>query len=151
MSKAGKLFFAVLGVCLVSIVGAQEAGDDQAEVWTIVEAQWDAEEKGDRRWIERMLAEEFSGWPSSSPAPRSKSSTQMWDRFNDEQGQMVAHELYPLAIIVNGDVAIAHYLYTSAYEPKDGEVELSNGRYTDVLIRSEDGWLFLSWHGGDDN
>ena len=74
----------------------------------------------------------------------------MWDRFNDGQGQMIAHELYPLAIVVEGDLAVAHYLYSSAYEDKDEEVELSNGRYTDILVRTDDGWKFIAWHGGDD-
>ena len=129
---------------------AQEAADDQADVWAIVEAQWDAEEGGDRRWIQRLLHEDFSGWSNNSPAPRSKSSTEMWDRYTDQLGQMKAHELYPLAIIVNGDVAVAHYLYTSAWEPTDGETEINNGRYTDVLVRTEEGWRFLAWHGGDD-
>ena len=63
---------------------------------------------------------------------------------------MQAHELYPLAIIVNGDLAVAHYLYTSAWEPKDGETEINNGRYTDVLVRTEEGWRFIAWHGGND-
>jgi ketosteroid isomerase-like protein len=74
----------------------------------------------------------------------------MWDRFGDDQGKMVQHELYPLAIVIDGDVAVAHYLYTSAYENKDDEVELNNGRYTDILVRTDDGWKFIAWHGGDD-
>ena len=63
---------------------------------------------------------------------------------------MVAHELYPLAIVVDGDVAIAHYLYTSAYQNKDDEVEMNNGRYTDILVRTAEGWKFIAWHGGND-
>jgi hypothetical protein len=39
---------------------------------------------------------------------------------------------------------------TSAYKDKKGDVEVSNGRYSDILVRVEDGWKFLSWHGGDD-
>ena len=74
----------------------------------------------------------------------------MWDRFNDEQGNIVAHELYPLAIVVHDDVAIAHYLYSSAYKGKDDEVEVNNGRYTDILVRTDEGWKFIAWHGGDD-
>ena len=74
----------------------------------------------------------------------------MWDRFNNEQGQIVAHELYPLEIGVEGDTAIVHYLYSSAFESKDDDIEMSNGRYTDVLVRTDDGWKFLAWHGGDD-
>ena len=48
------------------------------------------------------------------------------------------------------DVAVAHYLYSSAYKPKSGDIEMNNGRYTDVLVRTEDGLKFIAWHGGDD-
>ncbi len=123
---------------------------DATDVWLKVEAQWDAEQQNKKRWADEMLSDKFVGWGKNSPAPRDKESTKMWDRFQDEQGKTVQHELYPLRIIVEGDVAIAHYLYTSAFESKDGEVEVSNGRFTDVLIRTEDGWKFIAWHGGDD-
>lgn len=144
---------AMIGACLliVSPIFAQEPVDDQADVWATIERQWDDEEKGDKKWIDRLLVEEFSGWPKISPAPRSKPSTKMWDRFSDEQGKTVAHELYPLAIVVHEDVAIAHYLYTSAYQDKDDKVEVSNGRYSDVLVRTDEGWKFIAWHGGDDD
>ena len=157
MKQFNKLVVTVSGV-LFFFVGAAMAQDedggvvdDQADVWAIVEDQWDAEKNGDKKWVDRMLVDEFSGWAKNSPAPRSKSSTKMWDRFNDELGSIVAHELYPLAIVVNGDVAIAHYLYSSAFQDKDDEVEMSNGRYTDILVRTEDGWKFIAWHGGDDD
>lgn len=152
MKNNARLRIALIGASLLSIglLQAQEVGDDSADVWSVVEAQWDAEEKGDKRWIKRMLTDNFAGWSSNSPAPRSKSSTEMWDRFNDQQGKTIAHELYPLSIVIHGDTAIAHYLYTSAHEDKDGKVELNNGRYTDVLVRSDDGWKFIAWHGGDD-
>ena len=129
---------------------AQEVTDDSADVWSTVEAQWAAEAKGDKKWIERMLSDDFAGWGKNSPAPRGKQSTEMWDRFTDQQGSIVAHELYPLSIVIHDDVAVAHYLYTSATEDKDKDVETSNGRYTDILVRGEDGWKFLAWHGGDD-
>ena len=129
---------------------AQDDASDNADVWAVVAQQWSAEEKGDKKWIERYLLDDFSGWPKNAPAPRSKASTQMWDRFNDTQGNLVAHELYPLRIVVHDDVAIAHYMYTSAYRDKDGKVEMSNGRFSDVLVRTDDGWKFLAWHGGDD-
>jgi len=146
-----RLKLIILGACLAfsGPVVAQEVANDQADVWSVIEQQWDAIEKGDKKWPERFLTDEFSGWPKDSPAPRSKSSTQMWVRFNDTQGNVVAHELYPLAIVVHGDIAIAHYLYTSAYKDKEDGVEVSNGRFTDILVRVEDGWKFLSWHGGD--
>ena len=66
-------------------------------------------------------------------------------------GRVVRYELYPLSITIHDDVAIAHYLYSSAFKDKEGEIDISNGRYTDVLVRAEDGWKFLAWHGGDDD
>lgn len=129
---------------------AQGSANDQANVWSTVERMWTAEERGDDGWVEQMLSADFMGWPASSPAPRSKASTRMWTRFNSEQDKGLAHELYPLSIVVHGDVAVAHYLYTMAVQTKDKQTVMSNGRYTDVLVRDGTTWKFLSWHGGDD-
>lgn len=139
-------------VFLLSIPPAfsQESADDSVDVWSVIEQEWNADEEGDRDWPDRLLTEDFSGWGYDSPAPRSKTSTKMWDRFSEQLGKMVAHELYPLSIVVHNDVAVAHYLYSSAFKSKDGEIEVGNGRYTDVLVRTAEGWRFLTWHGGDD-
>ena len=145
-----KIFIAVVVLSAAGMSAAQDATNDQADVWSVVEQQWNAEEKGDKKWIDQLLADDFTGWQKNSPAPRNKASTKMWDRFSDTQGNVVAHELYPLQIIVHGDVAVAHYMYSSAFRDKDGDVEMNNGRFSDVLVRTEDGWKFLSWHGGDD-
>lgn len=135
---------------LSGFASAQDATGDQASIWAVVEKQWNDVADGDRKWMDELLADDFTGWPKNSPAPRNKASTKMWNRFNESQGKLVAHELYPLSIVVHENVAIAHYLYTSAYKNKDGEVEMNNGRYSDVLVRTDDGWKFLSWHGGSD-
>jgi ketosteroid isomerase-like protein len=152
MRTIDKLKLTLFSVILTAFgsAAAQDTLDDQADVWATVEEQWAADEKGEKKWIDRLLADDFSGWGNNSPAPRNKSSTRMWDRFNDEQGNTVMHELYPLAIVVHDDVAVAHYLYSSAYEDKEGKVKMNEGRYSDVLIRTDDGWKFIAWHGGDD-
>lgn len=147
---ASSILLLVAGIAPFSGAAAQDATDDQADVWAVIEAQWDSEANNDRRWMDRLLTEDFSGWSNDTPAPRSRASIKMWDRFTDEQSQMAAHELYPYLIVVHGDTAVAHYFYSAAYEDNDGEVEISNGRYTDVLVRTEDGWRFIAWHGGDD-
>ncbi len=153
MQRVTTLKFSALAAVLLSagLAFAQDEPDPHADVWAVVEAQWNADEKGDKKWIDRMLVEDFVGWGKEAPAPRSKLSTKLWDRFNDTQGRGLAHELYPLSIIVHGDTAVAHYLYSMAYESKDKKVEVSNGRYSDILVRTEDGWKFLAWHGGKDD
>lgn len=152
MNALKNIRFAIFVTALLSIgtAIAQDERVDETDVWIAIEAQWDANENGDKDWIDRMLMENFYGWANGTPTPRSVSSTRKWERFNNEQGKMVAYELYPLEIVVEGDTAIAHYLYSSAYEDKEGEVETSHGRYTDILVRTDGGWKFLGWHGGDD-
>lgn len=127
---------------------AQDSADDQAAVWATVEEIWSAEERGDDDWVDRMLSADFMGWPNESPAPRSKASTRMWARFNADQGKGLTHELYPLSIVVHGDTAVVHYLFTVATQSKDKRTVTENGRYTDVLVRDGDTWKFISWHGG---
>lgn len=132
-----------------SILLAQDTPDDVA-VWAVIEQQWEASENGDSRWLNTMLAEDFTGWSKSSPAPRSKESIRMWDKFQSKQWKGKVHELYPLSIVVHADTAVAHYLYTNAGENSDGKTEVINGRFTDVLIRVDGDWQFFTWHGGPD-
>ena len=126
-----------------------DEADDQAAVWAAVEAIWAAEEAGDDDWVDTMLSADFMGWPNNSPAPRSRGSIRMWNNFDQEQADGVRHELYPLSIVVHGDMAVVHYLYTNAVQTRDKKIDVTNGRFTDVLVRDDGAWKFISWHGGD--
>jgi len=128
-----------------------DATDDYIAVWSVIEEQWDASQRGDRRWVEQLLSGDFSGWRKDAPAPRDKASTRRWTEFERKQSKGLEHEIYPLDTVIHGDVAVAHYLYTNAVENKNGETEVSNGRFTDVLVRSDGQWKFIAWHGGDDH
>ena len=134
MNALEKLKFAIAALLFIFLGSAvaQDARDDATDVWIAVEALWQADENGDKEWIDDMLAERFYGWAKDAPAPRSKSSTQMWDRFADQQGNMVAHELNPLEIVSHENTAVVHYLYSSAFRDKEGKVKSDNGRYTDI-------------------
>lgn len=132
-------------------VAAQGSVDDQAAVWEAVETIWAADESGDKKWIEDMLSADFMGWQNDSPAPRSKASVRLWINFDRAQANGMAHELYPLSIVVHGDMAIVHYLYTNAVQTRDKKTSVTSGRYTAVLVRDDGAWKFISWHGGDDD
>ena len=150
MNLRTKLGLISLAVFLAPAALAQDTSDDEANVLLVIERAWDADQKGDQERVDELLANNFMGWAKSSPAPRSKNSTSAWARFGRQMGRIERYELYPLSITVEGDVAVAHYLYSVAYKPRGGDVEMNNGRYTDVLVRSADGWRFIAWHGGDD-
>lgn len=149
MSRVNRLGAILLLLCGATVATAQGSADDQAAVWAAVEEIWAAEERGDDDWVDTMLTGDFMGWPAVSPAPRSKASTRMWARFEADQNKGLAHELYPLSIVVHGDMAVVHYLYTMAFQTRERQTVTTNGRYTDVLVRDESGWKFISWHGGD--
>ncbi|MDH3439304.1 MAG: nuclear transport factor 2 family protein [Gammaproteobacteria bacterium] len=149
MSRVSRLGAILICLLASNAALAQGSADDQAAVWAAVEEIWVAEERGDDEWVDTMLTGDFMGWPAVSPAPRSKASTRMWARFNADQTKGLAHELYPLSIVVHGDMAVVHYLYTLAIQTKDRQTVTTNGRYTDVLVRDDAGWKFISWHGGD--
>jgi len=128
---------------------ARSLSDDSA-VWSVIERAWRSEREGDTRWVDNLLSPDFVGWSNDSPAPRDKGSTRLWTSFNADQVDMIEYELYPLSIVVHGDTAVAHYLFSSASRTRGKETETVNGRFTDVLVRNGDGWRFLSWHGGPD-
>lgn len=152
MKKVNMLKIIVTSTFLLGLnyAFAQEPEDDEADVWSTIEEEWNASEKKNPKWPQRLMHDDLSAWDKSSPVPRDKDSMEMWYRFNQRTGKLVNHELYALSIVVHTDVAVAHYLYSTAYETKDGDFERSNGRYTDILVRTDDGWKFLAWHGGDD-
>ena len=58
---------------------ARQSTDDYVDVWSVIEEQWEAAQRGDRRWVEQFLSADFEGWPKISPAPRDKASTRMWN------------------------------------------------------------------------
>lgn len=150
MNVPAKILLGLFGLLAFGASLAQDIRDDEADVLLTIEREWEASRKNDHDKVADMLTADFMAWEKDSPAPRTRQSTTRWNRISDEMGRVLRYELYPLSITVHGDVAVAHYLYSVAFRPKDAKVEMSSGRYTDVLVRVEDGWQFLAWHGGDD-
>ncbi len=72
MSVLKKIQFIVTASALLVFGSAiaQDERDDATNVWIAVEAQWDAEANGDKKWIDRMLVDSFYGWSKGTPAPR---------------------------------------------------------------------------------
>ncbi len=147
-------------LCLAAVTGvlaavstpvvAQTWSAEQLEVWTVIQAQWQAAMEKDATWPDRFLHDRFLGWSNENPAPRSKASTRRWTRYGDENSTTLMQELHPLGIVVHGNTAVAHYLYSTATEDREGERETTHGRYTDILVRDGGTWQFIAWHGGDD-
>jgi len=129
---------------------AQSWAKEQLEVWSVVQAQWEATKAKDSEWTERFLHDDFVGWANDIPAPRTRSSVANWDRLDMEDSTTLLQELTPLAIVIHGNTAVAHYVYSQTTEDNDGKRKTAHGRYTDTLVKDGENWFFLAWHGGDD-
>lgn len=140
---------ALVALSFVAVPAAGQTLSDDSAVWSVIEQSWQAEQQGNTKWVDQLLSADFVGWANDAPAPRDKASTRLWNNFGAKQTEMLEYELYPLSIIVHGDMAVAHYLYSAASKPKGQPVEMSKGRFTDVLVRVGGEWKYIAWHGGD--
>ena len=77
---------AIIGTLVLATSGnvlAQSTPDDAA-VWSVVERQWEASQQGDSKWVDTLLAEDFTGWSNANPTPRTKESVRMWQKIRIE-------------------------------------------------------------------
>lgn len=150
MKIKATIYSIMLTACWLVPGSASAQTSDESAVWSVIESVWQSAQRGKTDWVDEALAADFVGWSNTSPAPRDKGSTRKWNNFSTKQSDILEYELYPLSIIVHGDMAVAHYLYSSASKSKGENVKMASGRYTDVLVRIDGAWKFISWHGGDD-
>ena len=137
-------------IILTSSLNSQEWSQSQLEVWRTIRAQWEASKEQDATWPEVYLHPSFLGWSDDNPMPRNKASVQKWQRYEMETSKTLEQELSPVGIVVEGNVAIAHYYFSSAIENYKGERKTIHGRFTDILTKEGERWRFLAWRGGAD-
>jgi len=131
-------------------VPAQTWTPEQQEIWKLEELQWKLAAAKDSSWIEKMVHPNLSYWDKNRPGPQTKASLLLWDRYNNSSSTVLQQELFPIAIVITGNLAVVQYSYSIARENYKKEQEMVTGRYTDVLLKDKGTWLFITWAGGDD-
>jgi len=81
--------------------------------------------------------------------PRGKDSLKRWGKYQVDNSTVLEQELFPISITVTGNVAVVQYNYLIARENYKKEREMVTGNYTDVLVKENGRWQFLTWSGGD--
>ena len=137
-------------LAMFGTAGAQTWNPEQQEVWKLEELQWKMSKDKDLSWIEKMVHPNMTFWENGQPVPQNKSSLQRWNRYISGNGEVLEQELYPLSIVITGNIAVVQYHYQQARENLKKEREMVFGRYTDILIKEGNRWLFIAWSGGDD-
>jgi hypothetical protein len=145
--------FGLLLFVLVAQTGtavAQTWSPEQQEIWRLEEQQWKMSAAKDLTWIETMVHPNISFWDVQFPAPQNKASLSRRARYSSTAITVLEQELFPISVTITGNVAVAQYRYRVVSEDYKKEREIATGRYTDVLIREGNRWLFITWAGGDD-
>ena len=122
--------------------------DAQKEVWAAIETCTDHYMKGN---IEAALAcnhDDFSGWLYTEPVPRTKEYGKKIDAYMLKTRTTLAYELRPIDIKVYGNVGIAHYYFVQITKGPEGKEVTEQGRWTDILLKQDDGWVWVADHGG---
>ncbi len=95
------------------------------------------------------IHDDFSGWVYGDPVLRGKNNFATLGRFFMENLSTSAAEFRPLDVMVLGDVAVVHYYTYTIY---DGSMNVSRDRWTDILVKEDDGaWRWIADHGGTDS
>ena len=128
---------------------AQTWSPEQQEIWRLEDQQWKMNAAKDLTWIENMVHANVSWWAVAFPGPGNKASLSRWAKYSTAD-TVLEWELFPISVTITDNVAVAHYSYRYAVENYKKEREIVNGRYTDVLIKQGNRWLFIAWAGGDD-
>lgn len=144
---------AILGLSIGAYGGAataQQWNAEQQEVWQLEEQQWKMAAAEDLTWIDTMTHPNVSYWETSQAMPQNRASLVRWNRFQASNSSTLEQELFPISIVITGNVAVVNYYYQSARENTKQEREMVSGRYMDVLIKDGGRWKFIAWAGGDD-
>ena len=148
-----RYLLALLFIALTTHAGtaaAQTWSPEQKELWQLEEQQWKMSKDKDLSWIESMVHPNISLWQQDQPMPRNKASLTRWSKYDSANGTVLEQELFPIAMTITGNVAVAQYRYQVASENYKKERETVTGRYTDVFIKDGGRWKFITWAGGDD-
>lgn len=128
---------------------AQTWNAEQKEIWNLEELQWKMAAAEDMSWIDTMVHPNLKYWETGDPMPRDRDSLKRWGKYAADNSAVLEQELFPISITVTGNVAVVQYNYQVARENYKKERETVTGNYTDVLVKENGRWLFITWSGGD--
>ena len=135
--------------CITVIIPAlgQELSAEQQEVWQFIENCQDAIAAEDEEAFD-CFHDEFIGWFYPDLLPRTAEAQRSFMAIQFDTTEIPAAHVTPIAVQVYGDFAIAHYFVRYVIRSQDGSDAEARDRYTDVLIKENGNWKWISDHGG---
>jgi ketosteroid isomerase-like protein len=117
----------------------------EKEIWKTVHGYWSAPS------IDELMVywhPDFMGWNVNEPMPHDSTMARLMLTNELNNRKTLVTKIAPTGLKIHDDVAIVNYHYTVLYEDPDGDQEIEQGRFTDILKKDNGKWLLIADHGG---
>jgi len=155
----GKFLVVLLGLVFCQCVFLVESKPMQAEEWTaeqkeiiqMLQNHAKATKRGDVDEIMKDFHPKCSGWdlaqtpPMLDKGPFDKEFFLFSLKEYYKLYKIVSFEIEPLAIVVEGDFAIAQCNYKETFEDSKGTATEASGRLSAGLVKQDSKWTFLNY------
>ena len=134
----------LLGISLSPFAAADEWNADQQNLWEFVAASWDDDTRKTGKWPGDYVDDGALTWDAEWPVPRDMDSMARWTKFRDKRTEVLAYELFPHDVIVNGDTGVVFYSVVEVRQLSDDSVERSVSGIVETAVRSGKTWKYVA-------
>lgn len=132
-----------------------EWSEAQRSLWQFVEQSWVDDVGKTGKWPASYVHEDVLTWGAEWPVPRGRESMAKWTGFRDTRSEVLEYELFPHALIVEGNTGVAFYSVVEVRKLGDGEVERTVNGLVETAVREGRSWKYIGLSGfemgGDDD
>ena len=149
---------ATLSILLAKPAAAQRWSIDQLDVWSSITEGWELKkseegEPGEKEleWLRQSLHPDYQGVGTRAPMPINKAKLLEGMSYDLPRWKTVLYTLEPQRILLHGDTAVVHYVFSWFFTRIEEETEMTHrkGLVTTVLVKEKDKWLMLASHISD--
>ena len=139
-----KLLVIAIALTFASAANAQSWDKAQSELWDFVAQSWvdDTGETG--KWPGEYIHDSIMSWDAAWPVPRGAASIAKWTRLRDETTEVLSYELFPLAIIVEGNTGVAYYSVVSIRKTREEDPKRSVEGIVETLHKTNGRLKYLA-------
>ncbi len=130
---------------------AQSWSAAEKEAWQAVETVWAADSAGNTSEFLSYFHDDYRGWPWGMRAPSTKRMVSKYFHWRHKNLTVNVYNLLPMSIIVKGNTAVVHYLFSRMTTNKEGKSEWIEGRWTDIMVKDGGSWKLIADAGGRTN
>ena len=126
---------------------AQDFSEEEQEAWSTLETQLNHAYAGEWDRNQEYLHPDLVLWGPESevPYPMTESGQALWQTFIARSGTVLGHELTPVTVVVDGDVAIINFYVRALVEATPGgTVEWVSWRGHNTWKKRGNRWLLLA-------